>query len=96
MLYDVSHMFYIDFGDFPQSPYLLVVNSEWPKKPYVTILDFSGATGLEKRQGQGEWFTNFEAHPTSQSRPPGGQGGAIGAHHLFSIDDRVLQTNFGL
>jgi hypothetical protein len=66
------------------------------EKPCVTILDFSEATGFEKGQGQGARFTNLEMHPVSHSGLPGGQGDAIGAHHMFSIVGRVVHANFGL
>jgi hypothetical protein len=59
-------------------------------------MDFSGAAGLEKGQGHGAQFTNFETRPMRQSGPPGSQGRTVGAHHDFSIAGRVVLANFDL
>ena len=58
-------MFYIVFGDFLNNPLSSGSNSVWQKTPSVSIFDFPGATGLEKGQGQGPRFGNFETNKMS-------------------------------
>jgi hypothetical protein len=48
------------------------------EKPSLSILDFSGATGLQKGQGRGARLKKFETRPTSRSGPVGEKGGGFG------------------
>ncbi len=55
-------MFYIVFGDFLNNPLSSGSNYVWQKTHLFSIFDFPGATGLEKGQGQGPRFGNFETN----------------------------------
>ena len=59
-----------DFGDFLNNPLSFGSNSVWQKTPSVSIFDFTGATGLQKGQGQRARFEIFETHLAGQRRAP--------------------------
>ena len=49
-----------DFGDFLNNPLSSGFNSVWQKRPFVSIFEFSGATGLGIEQTQSSLFRIFE------------------------------------
>src|SRR4051812_47766875 len=49
-----------NFGDFINNPLSSDFNSDWQKKPSVSIFDFSGATGLGIEQTQSPRFRILE------------------------------------
>jgi hypothetical protein len=53
-------MFYNDFGDFLNNPPSFGSNSVFQKNVFFSVLDFPGASGLQKGQGQRAWFRIFE------------------------------------
>ena len=55
-------MFYNDFGDFLNNPPSFGSNSVFQKSCLFSVLDFPGASGLQKGQGQRARFRIFEAN----------------------------------
>ena len=55
-------MFYNDFGDFLNNPPSFGSNSVFQKPSFFSVLDFPGASGLQKGQGQRARFRIFEAN----------------------------------
>jgi hypothetical protein len=53
-------MFYNDFGDFLNNPPSFGSNFIFQKNIFFRVLDFTGASGLQKGQGQIGWFRIFE------------------------------------
>jgi hypothetical protein len=56
MIYDVSHMFYIDFGNFPQSPFYFGSNLFWQKNLVLVFLTFRELRDSKKdKVGEHGW-----------------------------------------
>ena len=55
-------MFYDVLGDFLNNPLSSGSNFVWQETPLFSVFDFSGATGLQKGQGQGTRFGIFETN----------------------------------
>jgi hypothetical protein len=55
-------MFYKDFGDFLNNPPTFGSNFVFQKNVFFSVLDFPGASGLQKGQGQRERFRIFETN----------------------------------
>jgi hypothetical protein len=53
-------MFCNDFGDFLNNPPSFGSNFIFQKNIFFRVLDFTGASGLQKGQGQRGWFRIFE------------------------------------
>jgi hypothetical protein len=61
-LYDAMFMFYNDSGDFLNNPPSFGYNSGISENIFFSVLDFSGALGLQKGQGQRARFRTFETN----------------------------------
>jgi hypothetical protein len=55
-------MFYNDFGDFLNNPPSFGSNFVFQKNIFFRVLDFPGASGLQKGQGQRARFRIFETN----------------------------------
>jgi hypothetical protein len=55
-------MLYNDFGDFLNNPPSFGSNSIFQKNGIFSVLDFSGASGLQKGQGQRARFRIFKTN----------------------------------
>jgi hypothetical protein len=53
-------MFYDDFRDFLNNPPSFGSNSVFQKNVFLRVLDFPGASGLQKGQGRRARFRIFE------------------------------------
>ena len=62
------------FGDFLNNPLSFGFNYVWQKRPYVSIFDFSGATGLGIEQTQSPRFRNFEKDDMESLKEAKGAG----------------------
>jgi hypothetical protein len=65
ILYNVISMFYIDLEDFLNNPLSSGFNYVWQKIPFVSVFDFQGATGHEKRARSESIVQKFEMNKMS-------------------------------
>jgi hypothetical protein len=66
-------MFYNDFGDFLNNPPSFGSNSVFQKNIFFSVLDFLGASGLQKGQGQRARFRIFDTNAIGKRWRPGAQ-----------------------
>jgi hypothetical protein len=60
ILYNIILMFYDVSGDFLNNLLSSNFNYVWQKRHLLVFLNITGATELQKRQGRGPRFRNFE------------------------------------